>query len=108
MLAFPAAIPATWVAWPESSGSNGRPAYFQVAPAGGKARATITLAVVYAAWPFGKPSGIVYPDGSKNACFWSTPSSMIPILIPAPAFPSVEPGRSRARMVAASGPASVW
>ena len=28
-------------------------------PAGANARATITLAVVYAAWPFGKPAGIV-------------------------------------------------
>ncbi len=49
--------------------------------------------VVYAVWPFGKPSGIVYPVGSKNGCRWSTPSSMIPILIPAPAFASVRRGK---------------
>lgn len=48
VFALPAAIPATWVAWPESSGSNGTPAYFQVVPGGGNARATITFAVVYA------------------------------------------------------------
>ena len=44
--AFPAAMPATCVACPDSTGSNGLPAYFQVVPAGAKARATITFAVV--------------------------------------------------------------
>ena len=63
--AFPAAMPATWVACPDSTGSNGLRAYFQVVPAGAKARATITFAVVYAACPFGKPAGIVYPAGEK-------------------------------------------
>ena len=57
--AFPAAIPATWVACPDWTGSKGLRAYFHVMPAGANARATITLAVVYAAWPFGKPAGIV-------------------------------------------------
>ena len=59
VFAFPAAIPATWVAWPDCSGSNGRPAYRQVAPGGGNARATITFAVVKAVCPFGNPAGIV-------------------------------------------------
>ena len=102
--ALPAAIPATWVAWPECSGSNGFDACRQVAPGGGNDRATITFAVVYAVWPFGKPSGISYPDGSKNWCRWSTPSSMIPIFVPAPALASVAPWRLRARIVAASRP----
>ena len=46
MFAFPAAIPATWVPWEDSSGSNGFAACFQAGLAGGKARATITFAVV--------------------------------------------------------------
>ena len=44
---------------PGLDGSKGLRAYFHVMPAGANARATITLAVVYAAWPFGKPAGIV-------------------------------------------------
>jgi hypothetical protein len=44
--AFPAAMPATCVAWPYSSGSKGFAALGQVAPGGGNARATITFAVV--------------------------------------------------------------
>ena len=44
--AFPAAMPATCVAWPDSTGSNGFSAYFHVVPAGANARATITFAVV--------------------------------------------------------------
>ena len=51
--AFPAAIPATCVPCEESSGSKGFDACFHVGRAGGKARATITFAVVYAVWPFG-------------------------------------------------------
>ena len=49
VFAFPAAMPATWVAWPELSGSKGALAYFHSAPGGAKARATITFAVVNAA-----------------------------------------------------------
>jgi hypothetical protein len=108
VFAFPAAIPATWVPWLDCSGSNGFPACGQVAPGGGKARATITFAVVYAACPFGKPAGMVYPAASKNRWVWSTPSSMIPILIPAPAFGRSGSGTSRAWIVAASGPAWTW
>ena len=44
--ALPAAIPATWVACSDWSGSNGLRAYFHVVPAGANARATITFAVV--------------------------------------------------------------
>ena len=44
--ASPAAIPATCVACSDWIGSKGLRAYFHVAPAGAKARATITLAVV--------------------------------------------------------------
>src|SRR5215468_1608157 len=87
----PAAIPATCVPCSDSFGSKGSLAYRQFAPGGGKARATITFAVVYAALPFGKPAGIVKPAGEKNGCVWSTPSSMIPILIPWPAVARVEP-----------------
>ena len=68
----------------------------------------MTFAVVYSAWPRGYPGGIAYPAGSKKRCRWSTPSSMIPILIPAPAFGRSAAGSSRARIVAASGPASTW
>jgi hypothetical protein len=50
---LPAAIPATWVPCEENSGSNGFEACFQAGRAGGKARATITLAFVYAVCPFG-------------------------------------------------------
>ena len=53
--AFP---PATCVPCEEWTGSNGFDAFFQAALAGGKARATITFAFVYAVWPFGKPDGI--------------------------------------------------
>ena len=66
-------------------------AYFHAGVAGANARATITLAVVYAVLPFGKPAGIVKPAGAKNGCVWSTPSSMIPIFIPFPAVASVGP-----------------
>ena len=52
-------MPATWVPWEECTGSNGFDACLQVALAGGNARATITLAFVYAVWPLGKPAGIV-------------------------------------------------
>ena len=52
------------------------------APAGGKARATITFAVVKRVCPFGKPAGIVYPVGSKNGWPGRPRSSMIPIFIP--------------------------
>src|SRR5581483_846442 len=82
---LPAAIPATWVPCSDSSGSNGRFAYFQVVVGGAKARATITFGVVKAVSPFGNPAGIVYPAGLKNGCAWSTPSSMIPIFTPLPA-----------------------
>src|SRR5579872_4050542 len=87
----PAAMPATCVAWSELTGSNGMRAYFQVSPAGVNARATITFGVVYAVFPFGKPGGYDRPDGSKNGCCWSTPSSMTPILIPWPAVARFEP-----------------
>ncbi len=53
----PAAMPATFVAWSEYSGSNGVFAYFHVGSAGANARATITFGVVYAVLPFGKPAG---------------------------------------------------
>src|SRR5262249_21156271 len=47
--------------------------------------------VVYADWPFGNPAGYEKLDGLKKTCDWSSPSSMIPILIPSPAVASVEP-----------------
>ncbi len=49
----PAAMPATWVPCSLNSGSNGRLAYFHAGEGGGKARATITFAVVNAGSPFG-------------------------------------------------------
>ena len=53
MFALPAAMPATCVPCEDISGSNGFEACFHVGLAGGKARATITFAVVYAVWPLG-------------------------------------------------------
>ena len=53
VFAFPAAMPATCVPCEENSGSNGFDACRQAGRGGGKARATITLAVVYAVWPLG-------------------------------------------------------
>src|SRR5580765_8006441 len=90
-LLSPAAIPATCVPCSDRCGSKGTCAYFQFAPGGGNTRATITFAVVYAVFPFGKPAGMVKPAGEKNGCAWSTPSSMIPILIPWPAVARVGP-----------------
>src|SRR3954453_14292203 len=84
VLALPAAMPATCVAWPDCTGSKGLRAYFQLVLAGANARATITFAVVKAICPLGKPGGIVYPAGAKYGCVWSTPSSRIAILTPAP------------------------
>ena len=46
VFALPAAIPATCVPCDECSGSNGFEACFHAGRAGGKARATITFAVV--------------------------------------------------------------
>ena len=43
----PAAMPATWVAWNELSGSKGTLAYFQAGDGGAKVRCTITFGVVY-------------------------------------------------------------
>jgi hypothetical protein len=51
---------------------------------GAKALATITFLVVKAAFPRGKPAGIVYPAGAKKGCVWSTPSSRTAIFIPSP------------------------
>src|SRR3954469_21473961 len=87
----PAAIPATCVPCSDCAGSNGSAAGGWVECGGGKARATITFAVVKLAWPLGKPAGIVKADGSKNGCRWSTPSSMTPIFMPWPAVESVGP-----------------
>jgi hypothetical protein len=97
-------MPATWVACSDSWGSNGRAAYFHFAPGGGNARATITFAVVKRVLPFGNPRGAVYPDGLKNRCAWSTPSSMIPILIPWPAV--ARPGPQSAGALIISGVSS--
>ena len=84
-------MPATFVAWSESTGSKGVFAYFHVGSAGANARATITFGVVYAVFPFGKPGGYVKFAGLKKMCVWSIPSSMIPIFIPWPAVASVGP-----------------
>ena len=65
--ALPAAIPATCVPCPDSSGSKASLAERVLAVGGANARATITFAFVYWSWPFGKPPGIVYPPGAKNA-----------------------------------------
>jgi hypothetical protein len=51
---------------------------------------------VKAVFPFGKPAGIENPAGLKNGWAWSTPSSMIPILIPWPAVARVGPHTSGA------------
>ena len=82
VFAFPAAIPATWVPCSDCSGSNGTFELRGLGEGAWKVRATITLAVVYAACPLGKPGGIAKPAGSKNGCRWSIPSSMIPIFVP--------------------------
>src|SRR3954451_10216367 len=87
----PAAMPATWVAWSELTGSNGVRAYLYVFAAGANARATITFGVVYAVLPFGKPVGYERPVGVKKTCVWSRPSSITPILIPWPEVASVGP-----------------
>ncbi len=50
-------MPATFVAWSDSSGSNGVLAYFHCGSAGANARAAMTFGVVYAVFPFGKPAG---------------------------------------------------
>src|SRR5436190_20816662 len=84
-------MPATCVAWNELSGSNGRDAYFQVVDGGANARCTITFGVANCVCPFGNPGGYANPLASKNACVASTPSSMIPILIPLPAVAKVDP-----------------
>ncbi len=79
-------MPATCVPWKEalrSSGSLPR----APEPGPGKPRAAITLGVVNAGWPFGKPGGYAYPFGLKNGFRWSTPSSTTPILTPAPVIP---------------------
>ena len=79
----------------------------QVAPGGGNARATITFAVVYARLALREAGGHrVAGRVEERGAVWSTPSSMIPILIPAPAFGRSAAGSSRARIVTASGPAS--
>ena len=59
VFALPAAIPATCVPCEECSGSKGFDACRQAGRGGGKARATITFAVVKAVWPLGYPAGIV-------------------------------------------------
>src|SRR4029450_8431909 len=51
----------------------------------------MTFAVVNAVFPLGKPGGIAYVLGLKNGGAWSTPSSMIPILIPLPAVLKSDP-----------------
>src|SRR5579871_3199498 len=79
-------MPATWVACHELSGSNGAFAYLFVAPAGAKARCTITFGVVYFVCPFGKPGGYFRPLGAKYGCVASSPSSMMAILTPCPEF----------------------
>src|SRR5581483_6057511 len=84
-------MPATFVAWSESCGSNGVFAYLQWLEAGENVRATMTFGVVYDVCPFGKPDGYEKPDGLKNTWLWSSPSSMIPILMPFPAVASVGP-----------------
>src|SRR5436190_14278483 len=99
----PAAIPATWVAWSENFGSNGLLAYCHFGDRGANARATITFPVVYARLPFGKLGGGVKPAAPKNGCDWSTPSSMIPILMP---FPAVD--REGPHNVGAPMSAGVW
>src|SRR5438874_8177202 len=71
--------------------TNGSVSTGSVEPGAGNERATITFAVVYAAFPFGKPGGYEKPVGSKNGCRWSMPWSMIPIFIPSPAVPRVGP-----------------
>src|SRR6478735_11326474 len=98
---FPAAIPATCVPWLESSGLNASRALGEVTPLGANTRATITFAVVNRSWPFGKPEGIVYPDGSKYGWLGSTPESMIPIFMPWPALSRVGPQRPGAPIWAA-------
>src|SRR5689334_6120958 len=81
----PAAIPATCVAWNDCVGSNGSFAYFHTGDGGANARWTITFGVARLVLPFGKPGGYVSPVALKYGCDASTPSSMIPILIPCPA-----------------------
>ncbi len=56
--ALPAAMPATCVPWTEADARNGSLASLGMSPAGGNARATITLALVKRRLPFGKPGGI--------------------------------------------------
>ena len=57
VLWLPAAIPATWVAWNDCFGSNGRLALAYDGEAGANVRCTITFGVVNCVCPFGKPGG---------------------------------------------------
>src|SRR2546430_16778029 len=101
-------MPATCVACSELTGSNGREAYFQVAPGGGNVRAAITFAVVNALLPLGKPLGIEKPAGLKNGGAWATPSSMIPILLPRPSVARVGARSAGALISGALPPSHVW
>src|SRR5439155_56925 len=69
----PAAIPATWSPWSDSTGSYGSFAYFQVVLAGANTRATITFGLVECVAPFGKPGGYEKPVGVKKGCARSIP-----------------------------------
>jgi hypothetical protein len=101
-------MPATFVAWSESIGSNGVFAYFHAGCAGANARATITFGVVYAVFPFGKPGGYAKLAPLKKTCDWSRPSSMIPILMPWPAVASVDPQMVGAPMSFGVRSRSAW
>ena len=105
---MPAAIPATWVACSEFSGSKGRRANFHFGERGAKARATITFASVKRLFPFGKPRGIRYPRALKYGWTRSTPSSMIPIFTPWPALESRGPQSAGAPMKLGVVVRSAW
>ena len=84
----------------EFSESKGFAALRHVGLAGANARATTTFGVVKAVCPFGKPCGYENPAGLKKGCVWSTPSSMIPILIPFPPRDGSEPHSAGASICA--------
>ena len=95
--ALPAAIPATCVPWDDSAPSKASDAPRGFGPAGGKARATMTFAVVKRVCPLGKPGGIVYPAGSKNGWLLVDPGVDDPDLHPLPQRPERgSPQRRRA------------
>src|SRR3954451_16749753 len=96
-------MPATWVAWKDSVGSNGAFAYLYVV-GGENVRCTITFVVASCVCPFGKPGGYWKPLGLKYGLLASMPSSITAIFMPLPAVSNAGPHSLSAPIC--SGPAA--